>query len=84
MAKAFDYLMEKSEPWYVEQVRHSYSHGVAHTQKEVKQNENDPRTWMNPLEVALPHAPDIRFIASTEWEAHRAVIFLQGERYSTE
>lgn len=60
MAESFDYLLENSEPWYVEQVRHSYSHGVAHTKQKVEQNEDDPRTWMNPLEARLPHAPNMK------------------------
>lgn len=58
--QAMDYLMEKSEPWYVKQVKRSYSHGVAHTRQEVEQNEDNPRTWMNPLEARLPHAPDMK------------------------
>ncbi|KIV82333.1 hypothetical protein PV11_04452 [Exophiala sideris] len=60
MAESFQYLMESTEPWYQDQVRHAYSHGVAHTKSEVEQNENDPRTWLNPLEARLPHAPKLK------------------------
>ncbi|KIX92265.1 uncharacterized protein Z520_12011 [Fonsecaea multimorphosa CBS 102226] len=60
MSQAFDYLMDHAEPWYVEQVKHSYSHGVAHSKAEVERNENNPLTWMNPLESRLPHAPDMK------------------------
>ncbi|KAI1609334.1 phospholipid:diacylglycerol acyltransferase [Exophiala viscosa] len=60
MAESFEYLMESTEPWYQDQVRHAYSHGVAHTTSRVEQNENDPRTWLNPLEARLPHAPKLK------------------------
>ncbi|KAJ6115733.1 hypothetical protein N7523_006150 [Penicillium sp. IBT 18751x] len=54
------YLLDQSEDWYRNQVLGSYSHGVAHTRKEVEANEKDPRTWLNPLETRLPHAPDMK------------------------
>ncbi len=60
MSQSLDYLMNVTEDWYVDQVRHSYSHGVAHTRKEVEANENDPRTWLNPLEARLPLAPKMK------------------------
>ena len=60
MADAFGYLMNVSEPWYVDTVKHAYSHGVAHTKHEVERNENKPVTWLNPLEARLPHAPDMK------------------------
>ena len=60
MTESFDYLLSHTEDWYGEQVRHSYSHGVAHTKAQVEHNENDPRTWLNPLEARLPLAPDMK------------------------
>lgn len=54
------YLLDQSEAWYRDQVLSSYSHGVAHTTKEVEKNENNPRTWLNPLEARLPLAPDMK------------------------
>jgi phospholipid:diacylglycerol acyltransferase len=55
-----DYLYNVSESWYVDQVKRSYSHGVAHTTAEVEANENDPRKWINPLETRLPLAPSLK------------------------
>lgn len=60
MAESFDYLMDHSEDWYRDQVKHAYSHGVAHTKAEVEKNENIPRTWLNPLEARLPIAPNLK------------------------
>ncbi|GAQ04464.1 phospholipid:diacylglycerol acyltransferase [Aspergillus lentulus] len=59
-AESLTYLLDQSEDWYRNQVLNSYSHGVAHTTKEVEANENDPRTWLNPLETRLPLAPDMK------------------------
>ena len=60
MTESLDYLLSSSEDWYQDQVRHSYSHGVAHTKKQVEANENNPKTWLNPLEARLPLAPDLK------------------------
>ena len=60
MSQSLDYLLNVTEDWYVDQIRHSYSHGVAHTKKEVEANENAPRTWLNPLEARLPLAPKMK------------------------
>ncbi|CAK7236739.1 phospholipid:diacylglycerol acyltransferase [Sporothrix bragantina] len=57
---ALDYLFKTSEDWYREQIRSSYSHGVAETTAEVEKNEHDPRKWINPLETRLPLAPSLK------------------------
>ncbi|KOS40319.1 hypothetical protein ACN38_g8825 [Penicillium nordicum] len=58
--ESLQYLMDQGEDWYRKQVLNSYSHGVAHTKREVEANEKDPRTWLNPLESRLPLAPDMK------------------------
>ncbi|KAH8661664.1 Lecithin:cholesterol/phospholipid:diacylglycerol acyltransferase [Tricladium varicosporioides] len=58
--ESLSYLMDVTEPWYEDQVRASYSHGVAHTTAEVEANEKDPRKWINPLESRLPLAPNLK------------------------
>ena len=58
--KAMEYLFNTTEDWYKDQIRGSYSQGVAHTAAEVKANENDPRKWVNPLETRLPLAPSLK------------------------
>ena len=58
--QALDYLLTSSQGWYINQVRGSYSHGIAHTKAEVEANEKMPRTWLNPLEARLPEAPDLK------------------------
>ncbi|KAI5283062.1 hypothetical protein KEM54_002452, partial [Ascosphaera aggregata] len=54
------FLLNNSESWYRQQLLSSYSNGVAHTSRQVEENENDPRKWLNPLECRLPYAPDLK------------------------
>ncbi|KAM7194623.1 Lecithin:cholesterol acyltransferase domain containing protein [Rhypophila sp. PSN 637] len=58
--EAMEYLFNTTEDWYTDQVRGSYSQGVAHTTAEVEANEKDPRKWINPLESRLPLAPSLK------------------------
>lgn len=57
---ALEYLLDTTEEWYRDQVKRSYSQGVAHTTAEVEANERDPRKWVNPLETRLPLAPSLK------------------------
>lgn len=54
------FLFDNTEKWYHDLVVNAYSHGVAHTKKEVDANENDPKKWINPLETRLPLAPNLK------------------------
>ncbi|KIV96750.1 hypothetical protein PV10_00572 [Exophiala mesophila] len=60
MSESLEYLNQNSEDWYKDQIKHAYSHGVAHTKAEVEKNEDIPRKWMNPLEARLPNAPNLK------------------------
>ncbi|TPX09597.1 uncharacterized protein E0L32_009198 [Thyridium curvatum] len=57
---SIDYLFNTTEDWYQDQLKGSYSHGVAHTTAEVESNQDDPRRWINPLETRLPLAPSLK------------------------
>lgn len=58
--ETIDYLLDLAPEWYRERVGKMYSHGLAKTKAEVAANEQDPAKWVNPLEVALPNAPDLK------------------------
>lgn len=60
LADSMDYLMDSTEDWYRDQIKGSYSHGVARSTKEVEENEKDPVKWINPLETRLPLAPNLK------------------------
>ncbi|CAK7274349.1 phospholipid:diacylglycerol acyltransferase [Sporothrix epigloea] len=57
---ALEYLLGTSGEWYRKQIQSSYSRGVAKTMAEVRENEQDPRKWINPLETRLPLAPSLK------------------------
>jgi phospholipid:diacylglycerol acyltransferase len=60
VAGGLEYLLKNSDPWFRKQVLKSYSHGVAHTKKEVEANEKIQSKWVNPLESRLPYAPSMK------------------------
>ena len=57
---SMEYLFNTTEDWYQQQVKTSYSHGVARTTEEVEANQHDPKKWTNPLETRLPLAPNLK------------------------
>jgi phospholipid:diacylglycerol acyltransferase len=61
VASAHEFLYNRTERWYVDQVQRSYSYGIAHTKEQVEENnKNNPRSWLNPLESRLPLAPNLK------------------------
>ncbi|EHK97754.1 putative Phospholipid:diacylglycerol acyltransferase [Glarea lozoyensis 74030] len=60
VTESLEYLFNVTEPWFVNQIKRSYSNGIAHTTAEVDANEKDPRKWINPLETRLPLAPNLK------------------------
>ncbi|KAL9068732.1 MAG: hypothetical protein Q9157_006419 [Trypethelium eluteriae] len=60
VSEAMPYLFRHSEPWFQDMVKQNYSFGVAHTRKEVEQNNALPGKWLNPLETRLPLAPNLK------------------------
>ena len=58
--QSLPYLYNHTEQWYVDAIKSSYSHGVAHCKKEVEANQRRPEKWINPLETRLPLAPDMK------------------------
>lgn len=57
---SIDYLLDQGSHNFKNKITQSYSYGLAQTKEEVEQNEKDPRKWTNPLEVALPKAPNMK------------------------
>lgn len=60
IALSIDKLLETSPDWFRNRVNEQYSFGLAKTEKELKANNQIPLKWSNPLEVALPNAPDMK------------------------
>lgn len=58
--ESLEFLFNNTEQWYADQVKGSFSQGVAHTYQEVEANEKDQSKWVNPLETRLPLAPNLK------------------------
>ncbi|CAO2654454.1 Nn.00g111870.m01.CDS01 [Neocucurbitaria sp. VM-36] len=54
------FLFKNTEQWFKDMILSSYSHGVAHTTKQVEDNQQIPAKWVNPLESRLPLAPNLK------------------------
>lgn len=57
---SIDYILDFSPDWFANRVRSQYSFGVADSASQLSKNNQDHSKWSNPLEAALPHAPDMR------------------------
>ncbi|VVT47390.1 uncharacterized protein SAPINGB_P001687 [Magnusiomyces paraingens] len=57
---SIEYLRGQASENFSNKLDQSYSYGLARTRKELEANEADPRKWANPLEVALPNAPNMK------------------------
>lgn len=59
VAESIDFVLGYSPEWYSQRVREQYSFGIA-SAKELAANNHDHSKWSNPLEAALPNAPDMK------------------------
>lgn len=60
MEGALDLLYDQSPDWFSARAKSMYSLGLAKTRAEVEENNMRPASWSNPLEAALPNAPDLK------------------------
>lgn len=60
MAESIEHLLGASPEWFSNRVREQYSYGLAKTAEELEANNQIHLKWSNPLEVALPNAPDMK------------------------
>lgn len=60
MEDSINLLLETSPEWFSNRVTEQYSFGVSKTEEELKINNHDHLKWANPLEIALPNAPDMK------------------------
>ncbi|KAG7888428.1 hypothetical protein KL936_003640 [Ogataea polymorpha] len=60
VSQSIDFLLEQGPDWFTRRTLEHYSNGVAKSKKELLQNEKQFNKWINPLEVPLPNAPDMK------------------------
>ncbi|CAK9438804.1 uncharacterized protein LODBEIA_P30280 [Lodderomyces beijingensis] len=53
-------LLAEAPAWYSKRVRENYSGGIARTARQLAANNHDQSKWANPLEAALPNAPNLK------------------------
>lgn len=61
MSETIDLVLKTSPTWFSDRVKDQYSFGIAHTKKELEKNNHLHSKWSNPLEAALPVAPDMKY-----------------------
>ncbi|GME73053.1 unnamed protein product [Ambrosiozyma monospora] len=57
---AIDFLLGQGPNWFSNRVQEQYSFGISKNEEELKANEKQFNKWINPLEVPLPNAPDMK------------------------
>ncbi|AMD21444.1 HER165Wp [Eremothecium sinecaudum] len=60
MEGAIEYILKFSPPWLQKRIHDQYSFGYAKSREELENNEKHHSHWTNPLEVALPNAPNMK------------------------
>lgn len=60
VGESIEFILDTSPEWFNRRTREHYSYGVAKSAAELKENNKDFSKWVNPLEVALPNAPDLK------------------------
>lgn len=58
--ESIEFLLDQGPTWFKERTLEQYSYGYASSLKELKANEKIFNKWANPLDVALPNAPDMK------------------------
>lgn len=60
---SINFIMENSPGWLSNRIKDQYSFGVATSEKQLTENAKSHTFWSNPLEVALPNAPDMKIFS---------------------
>lgn len=60
---ALTWLLQQTPASFQRMVEQNYSNGIEYDEAKLKENNQDPRKWSNPLEIALPIAPSMKVIA---------------------
>ncbi|WFD45102.1 phospholipid:diacylglycerol acyltransferase [Malassezia psittaci] len=58
--QAIPWLMENSPTDFQKMIATNYSNGIERDPHQIRRNNKDPTKWTNPLEVALPYAPNMK------------------------
>ena len=62
-----DWLLQHTDENYRNMVTSTYSNGIERDPRQIRRNDRDPTKWSNPLEVALPNAPNMNIYCLYGW-----------------
>lgn len=60
MEDSIDFVLQTLPGWFKDRVMAQYSFGLTSDKEQLELNNQDPSKWSNPLEAALPNAPDMK------------------------
>lgn len=84
MLESIDKLLDVSPTWFRDRIQDNYSFGLSKTKKELEANNHDHLKWANPLEIALPNAPDMKIFCfyGVGNPTERAYTYKEGDEES--
>lgn len=65
--QALPWLMQHAPSDFQKMVKTNYSNGIERDPKQIERNNKDQTKWSNPLEVALPNAPNLKIYCVYGW-----------------
>lgn len=82
--QSIDKLLDVAPSWFRNRVEENYSFGLAKTKQELEKNNHDHLKWANPLEAALPYAPDMKIFCfyGVGNPTERAYTYKEGDKES--
>jgi phospholipid:diacylglycerol acyltransferase len=77
---AYTWLLQHTPSTFQRMVEQNYSNGIEYDEEQVKRNNQIEKTWANPLEAALPNAPNLKIhcIYGVGKPTERSYWYVQG------
>lgn len=77
---AYNWLLQHTPSTFQQMVQKNYSDGIEYSEEQIKKNNQIEKTWANPLEAALPNAPNMKMhcIYGVGKQTERSYWYMQG------
>lgn len=66
-SQAIPWLLQNTPSDFQKMIAQNYSNGLERNTKQIRRNNDDQTKWTNPLEVALPNAPNMKIYCVYGW-----------------
>lgn len=67
MDEVYPWLAMHTDKYFQRMLHTNYSYGIERDPRKLRANNKDPTKWANPLEVTLPHAPNMKIYCIYGW-----------------